>query len=72
MGKVHGSLARAGKVRSATPKVGFSLISLCFRCWLGSSVKKEMAQMGGGLSSISLWDSFSKDGLSVMEKRLQF
>jgi hypothetical protein len=27
MGKVHGSLARAGKVKSATPKVGdFSLL----------------------------------------------
>lgn len=24
MGKVHGSLARAGKVKSATPKVGYS------------------------------------------------
>ena len=23
MGKVHGSLARAGKVKSATPKVGY-------------------------------------------------
>ncbi|KAL4747460.1 hypothetical protein BDW72DRAFT_196742 [Aspergillus terricola var. indicus] len=26
MGKVHGSLARAGKVKSATPKVGYSLL----------------------------------------------
>jgi hypothetical protein len=25
MGKVHGSLARAGKVKSQTPKVGISL-----------------------------------------------
>lgn len=25
MGKVHGSLARAGKVKAATPKVGFFL-----------------------------------------------
>jgi hypothetical protein len=47
MGKVHGSLARAGKVKSATPKVGYPLSFVFFE----GGVAGVICGQGGRISA---------------------